>query len=223
MCSDLVYVILFPQLLMVVHFKKYCNTYGSLAAYIVACFFRVAGGEDVIGLPVIIKYPWFDGQQRFPFRTMAMLLSLGTLVFVTWLSKCVLTAALSHRGWYALLIMFSFLCRWLFETGRLSPEYDYFNCVVNIPEDIVTVHNDSPEEGHLAALASVTSVPTYGGMANTLVGVDERNGRVNPALDLNDDDIDLTEMKRRKARRQSQQQSQSIGNRSKPFQDQTTF
>jgi high affinity choline transporter 7 len=33
LCSDLVYVILFPQLLMTVHFKEYCNTYGSLFAY----------------------------------------------------------------------------------------------------------------------------------------------------------------------------------------------
>lgn len=89
MCSDLVYVILFPQLLMVVHFKKYCNTYGSLAAYIVACFFRISGGEAVLGLPPFIHYPGWDGQQRFPFRTMAMLLSLATLASVSWLTKYV--------------------------------------------------------------------------------------------------------------------------------------
>ena len=40
MCSDLVYVILFPQLLIVVHFKEWCNTYGSLGAYIIGLFFR---------------------------------------------------------------------------------------------------------------------------------------------------------------------------------------
>lgn len=92
MCSDLVYVILFPQLLMVVHFRKYCNTYGSLSAYIIACVVRFSGGEDVIGLPVLIRYPGYDwekGVQRFPFRTMAMLLSLGTLYGVTRLSKYV--------------------------------------------------------------------------------------------------------------------------------------
>lgn len=53
--SDLVYVILFPQLLMVVHFKDHCNTYGSLAAYIVGIFFRTMGGEAMIGIPAIIK------------------------------------------------------------------------------------------------------------------------------------------------------------------------
>ncbi len=43
MCSDLVYVILFPQLLIVVHFKEHCNTYGSLAAYIVGMAIRLTG------------------------------------------------------------------------------------------------------------------------------------------------------------------------------------
>lgn len=90
MCSDLVYVILFPQLLMVVHFKKYCNTYGSLAAYIVALFIRLSGGESLLGLPALIHYPGYDEveqQQMFPFRTMAMLMSLVTLIFVSWWTK----------------------------------------------------------------------------------------------------------------------------------------
>lgn len=90
MCSDLVYVILFPQLLMVVHFKHHCNTYGSLAAYIVALLVRLSGGEAMLGLPALIEYPGWDGQrQLFPFRTMAMLLSLATLAGVSWLSRYV--------------------------------------------------------------------------------------------------------------------------------------
>lgn len=84
------------------------------------------------------------------------------------------------------------------------------------------MHDHSPEDDHLAVLAAATSVPTYGGTANTLVGVDERNGRINPALEVNDDDIDLTEMKRRKARRQSQQ-SQQQNTRSISSQGQTSF
>merc|ERR1719334_2689049 len=51
LCSDLVYVILFPQLLMVVHFPKYCNTYGSLFSYCLGLFIRFTGGEKLIGLP----------------------------------------------------------------------------------------------------------------------------------------------------------------------------
>lgn len=90
MCSDLVYVILFPQLLMVVHFKKHCNTYGSLAAYIIALFIRLSGGEALLGLPALIHFPGYDEEnqtQLFPFRTMAMLLSLITLILVSWWTK----------------------------------------------------------------------------------------------------------------------------------------
>lgn len=90
MCSDLVYCILFPQLLMVVHFKHHCNTYGSLSAYIMAFLVRVSGGEPQLGLDPFIHYPDYDyenSRQMFPFRTMAMLMSLTTLVGVSWLSK----------------------------------------------------------------------------------------------------------------------------------------
>jgi len=90
MCSDLVYVILFPQLLMVVHFQHHCNTYGSLSAYIVAMVVRLSGGEPVIGFPALIHFPGWDEEtqtQRFPFRTLAMLLSLLTLYSVTRFSK----------------------------------------------------------------------------------------------------------------------------------------
>lgn len=115
MCSDLVYVILFPQLLMVVHFQHHCNTYGSLAAYLIAFFVRLSGGEPLMGLKAFVHYPGYDEatqRQLFPFRTMAMLISLITLIFVSWFTK------------------------WVFETGRLAPGYDLFRCVVNIPEDV---------------------------------------------------------------------------------------
>ena len=93
-------------------------------------------------------------------------------------------------------------CRWLFETGRLGPEHDYFHCVVNIPEDVVKVGDDDDEHRTvLTSSSSAAAVPTYGGTSSTMIGTDERNGRVNPALEVNDDEIDLTEMKRRKAKR----------------------
>lgn len=107
---------------MVVHFKHHCNTYGSLSAYIVAFVVRLSGGEPLIGLPAFIKFPGYDEEQErqlFPFRTMAMLLSLITLIGVSAYTK------------YA------------FESGRLAPEYDYFRCVVNIPEDAIRVGDPS--------------------------------------------------------------------------------
>ncbi|XP_050719785.1 high-affinity choline transporter 1-like isoform X1 [Eriocheir sinensis] len=128
--SDLVYVILFPQLLMVVHFRNHCNLYGSLGAYIVGLIVRLLGGESMIGIPPIIKYPWYDEEnevQLFPFRTLAMLLSGLFLVSAS---------------------MFS---RWVFETGRLPPKYDVFRCVVNIPDDVQKV--GEPQEGEMTMMA----------------------------------------------------------------------
>ncbi|XP_014295815.1 high-affinity choline transporter 1 [Microplitis demolitor] len=154
MCSDLVYVILFPQLLMVVHFKDYCNTYGSLSAYIIAFLVRLTGGEAMLGLPALIHYPGYDPVnqvQMFPFRTMAMLISLITLIGVSWGTQ------------------------WVFLTGRLAPGYDVFRCVVNIPEDVERVGPDPAEGEQMAVLAAGTG-KLYGSK-------DESNGRVNPALE----------------------------------------
>ncbi len=92
LCSDLVYVILFPQLLCVIH-VDFTNTYGSAAGYILGWVFRLTGGEPLLGLPTAIKYPnWYvgDGQtyQLFPFKTMSMLISLLTIIIVSLLIKC---------------------------------------------------------------------------------------------------------------------------------------
>ncbi|XP_014244901.1 high-affinity choline transporter 1 [Cimex lectularius] len=187
MCSDLVYVILFPQLLMVVHFKDNCNTYGSLAAYIMALLVRVSGGEPLLGLPALIHFPGWDGErQLFPFRTMAMLISLITLIGVSWGTKHV------------------------FEVGYLSPGYDLFRCVVNIPEDVVRV--GEPAEGEMAVMTSGSMGPLYGTSTEaTLVGKDEMNGRINPALETDDDDpaLDLGDMKKRAGSVSQQPNSQT--------------
>ena len=101
LCSDLVFVILFPQLVAAVHIP-FVNTYGSIAAYIIGLFFRVTGGERLIGLPAAIEYPLFqDGEQYFPFRTMSMLISFATLLSV------------------------SYLTNFLFDSGRVPTRYDY--------------------------------------------------------------------------------------------------
>lgn len=154
MCSDLVYVILFPQLLMVVHFKEYCNTYGSLSAYIMAFIVRISGGEKMMGLSAWIHYPGYDeatDTQMFPFRTMAMLISLITLIGVSYGTQVA------------------------FMTGKLAPGYDYFRCVVNIPEDVERVGPD-PAEGEQMAVLAAGAGRLYGSK-------DESNGRVNPALE----------------------------------------
>lgn len=124
---------------MVVHFKPYCNTYGSLAAYIVALMVRLLGGEPLIGLPAAIHYPGYDVEderQLFPFRTMAMVLSLLTLIGVSWWT---------NRA---------------FETGRLAPHQDYFRCVVNIPEDVIRVEEPA-ENGEQVCSFNIRFVAIY--------------------------------------------------------------
>ena len=74
------YVLLFPQLLLAVRCPLLVNTYGSLASFVVGLVLRLLGGEPGLGLPPRLRYPLFDaatGEQRFPHRTMAMLVALG--------------------------------------------------------------------------------------------------------------------------------------------------
>ncbi|KAH9513069.1 hypothetical protein Btru_035744 [Bulinus truncatus] len=125
LCADLVYVILFPQLLCVIYLKK-SNTYGSLSGYVLGLFIRIAGGEMAIGLPALLKFPLYDeetGTQGFPYKTLAMLVTLLTLVVV------------------------SYLAAYLFENGILPRRFDIFMCIVNIPdEQMVLASRESVDE-----------------------------------------------------------------------------
>lgn len=119
--SDLVYVIIFPQLLSVL-FVKGTNTYGSVAAYLFGMLLRIGGGEPYLQLPPFIYYPgWttvkrkhhITGEieevviQKFPFKTVSMLASfLGNVAF-------------------------SYLAKYLFESGKISHKYDFLDAVVS--------------------------------------------------------------------------------------------
>ncbi|XP_037345418.1 high-affinity choline transporter 1-like [Pungitius pungitius] len=119
--SDLVYVIIFPQLLSVL-FVKGTNTYGSVAGYIFGLLLRIGGGEPYLKLPPFIYYPgWVNQkkihhvtgevehfvQQRFPFKTMSMLAS------------------------FLANVAFSYLTKYLFESGTFSHKYDFLDAVVS--------------------------------------------------------------------------------------------
>ncbi|XP_038575718.1 high-affinity choline transporter 1 [Micropterus salmoides] len=119
--SDLVYVIIFPQLLSVL-FIKGTNTYGSVAAYIFGLVLRIGGGEPYLKLPPFIYYPgWVNQerihhltgdvehfvQQRFPFKSVSMVAS------------------------FLANMAFSYLTKYLFESGMLSHKYDFLDAVVS--------------------------------------------------------------------------------------------
>lgn len=84
LCADLVYVLLFPQLLMAL-FSARANRRGALAGIAVGLVLRLGGGEPLLGLPAVIPYPFPDpvAGSLFPFRTCAMLLSLATIWLVS--------------------------------------------------------------------------------------------------------------------------------------------
>ena len=88
LCSDLIYAILFPQLCCVIYVKA-ANTYGSIVGYILGLVLRVGGGEDKIGFPAFIEYPFYDEVkgQLFPFRTLSMIVSFITIVVVSYSVK----------------------------------------------------------------------------------------------------------------------------------------
>ncbi|XP_063737994.1 high-affinity choline transporter 1-like [Eleginops maclovinus] len=119
--SDLVYVIIFPQLLSVL-FVKGTNTYGSVAAYLFGMLLRIGGGEPYLRMPPFIYYPGWTIEERihhmtgekeevvvqkFPFKTVSMLASFLGNVAVSYLAK------------------------YLFESGKISHKYDFLDAVVS--------------------------------------------------------------------------------------------
>ncbi|XP_052070657.1 high-affinity choline transporter 1-like [Mytilus californianus] len=149
LCSDLVYVILFPQLVSVVYLKG-TNTYGSLAGFILGLFFRIAGGEESMNISPIIKYPWYDEVEKaqlFPFKTLSMIMSFVSIIGV------------------------SYPLKYLFESGMIHRRFDVFMCIVNTPEETLSLADKGPSE-----LTAIT--PTI-----------ESRGQINPALKISREDL----------------------------------
>src|SRR6185295_17270638 len=81
--SDLVFVLLFPQLLYAL-FDPKANRSGSIAAFVVSLILRSGGGEPLLGLPAFIAYP-----DAWPVKTVAavagfVLLPLVSRATVAW-------------------------------------------------------------------------------------------------------------------------------------------
>lgn len=83
LCSDFVYAILFPQLVTAL-FDKKANKYGAMAGLAVSLILRIGGGDPTLGIPTLIPYPMIeDGAVLFPFRTLAMVSGLITIMVVS--------------------------------------------------------------------------------------------------------------------------------------------
>jgi high affinity choline transporter 7 len=75
--SDLVFVLLFPQLIYAL-FDRRVNRAGSIAAFVVSLALRVAAGEPLLGIPPLIAH-----SDAVPFRTVAAAAGLLLLPIVS--------------------------------------------------------------------------------------------------------------------------------------------
>ena len=98
LCVDVIFVVQFPQLTCVL-WLEVVNTYGSLCGFVIGFALRILGGEPLIGIPALLKYPFYDEAvgQIFPFKTFAMLCNTIITISVSYL-----THAIFKKGWLPL-------------------------------------------------------------------------------------------------------------------------
>ncbi|NWI93724.1 SC5A7 protein, partial [Pitta sordida] len=101
--GELVYALLFPQLCCAL-FAPSTNTYGSAAGFLVGLLLRLLAGESALSIPPVICYPTcslVNGTQSqfFPFKTFTMLLTLGTILGVSYLAKVLFQRNILSRRW----------------------------------------------------------------------------------------------------------------------------
>ena len=87
LCSDFVYCLLFPALVCAL-FDKKANSIGAATGFIVSFVLRFGGGDTTLGIPILIPYPMIEeGVVLFPFRTLAMVSGLLTIIIVSRLTQ----------------------------------------------------------------------------------------------------------------------------------------
>lgn len=83
LCSDFVYCLLFPALVCAL-FDPKANAAGAVAGFVVAFVLRFGGGDETLGIPLLLPYPMVeDGVSLFPFRTTAMVAGLLSSLLVS--------------------------------------------------------------------------------------------------------------------------------------------
>jgi len=92
LCGDFMYVIVFPQLLLVLYWSP-ANTYGSVTSFMTSLLLRLLVGDKYLGLPPTFSFGQItaacpDSPDRMcsgdlPFRTFVMLIGLATHLLVS--------------------------------------------------------------------------------------------------------------------------------------------
>ena len=144
LCSDLVYVVLFPQLFSVIYIKD-TNTYGSMCAYWIGIILRLLGGEPLFHIPAITKYPFYDEVnkiQKFPYRTSCMIIS------------------------FILNIIVSYLTKFLFQNNHLNKKWDIFKCFTHDPIETIALQESITFDEFSKINLSNTNIKKYACNAN---------------------------------------------------------
>eukprot|EP00794_Sanderia_malayensis_P015049 gene15049-16602_t len=102
LCSDFIFVVLFPELLCVLYFR-YANTYGAMFGYVVGFLLRLLSGEPLFRLQAVIRYPYyfFDDKglvrQKFPFRILLMCVTLISIVVGSLAARAIFKLGLNRK------------------------------------------------------------------------------------------------------------------------------
>ena len=118
------------------------------AGYVVGIFLRLLGGEPAFGIKAAIHYPGFDHDlqmQRFPFKTLTMIVS------------------------FTLIIVVSYPMKYLFEKHILPKDWDIFQCIVNIPEEMIVLREPESMNGEVTAINIKRNAPDADGQINPML------------------------------------------------------
>ncbi|KAI3384894.1 hypothetical protein SNEBB_008982 [Seison nebaliae] len=87
LAADVVYISIFPQLIIVIYFK-YTHKISYVISLCMGILLRTLAGIEVFALKPIIKFPFFDEekqQQLFPFTTIIMLFVIMAYVCISFI------------------------------------------------------------------------------------------------------------------------------------------
>ncbi|XP_035286880.1 high-affinity choline transporter 1-like [Anguilla anguilla] len=103
--TDVMYTLVLPQLVCVLFFPV-SNGYGAVGGYILGVMMRLLSGEPLLHLPPAIHFPGcrlISGVyvQHFPCRTLAMLISLCSILLISYVTSLLFEKGLLPKSWNA--------------------------------------------------------------------------------------------------------------------------
>ncbi|KAJ8366273.1 hypothetical protein AAFF_G00363210 [Aldrovandia affinis] len=101
--TDVMYTLILPQFICIL-FYPVSNGYGAVGGYILGAMLRLLSGEPMFYLAPIIHFPGgklVDGVyiQNFPYRTLAMLLSLCAIILISYVTSLLFEKGFLPKRW----------------------------------------------------------------------------------------------------------------------------